>query len=44
MITASLRASATLAFSAGAPAIRIAQLFRSEQPLSGLVIMMWAAW
>ena len=44
MITASLRASATLALLMPARlAIRIAQLLSCEQPLSGLVSMMWAA-
>jgi hypothetical protein len=44
MITASLRASATLALLAPARrAIRVAQLLSSEHPLIGLVSMRWAA-
>ena len=44
MITASLRASATLALLMPARlAIRIAQLFNFEQPLTGFVSMRWAA-
>ena len=44
MITASLRARATLAFLIPARlAIRIAQLLSCEQPLIGIVSMMWAA-
>ena len=43
MMTASLRASATVAFFVPARlAIRIAQLLRAVQPLTGLVMMMWA--
>ena len=44
MITASRRASPTLALLMPARlAIYIAQLFSCEQPLSGLVSMIWAA-
>ena len=43
MMTASLRASATLAFFIPLRlAIFIAQLFNAVQPFSGLVRMMWA--
>jgi hypothetical protein len=44
MITASLRASATLALLMPARlAISIAQLFYFEQPLIGFVSMLWPA-